>query len=443
MKVCGIIAEYNPFHSGHAYQIMQARKQSDCDYVIAVMSGDFVQRGAPALADKYMRARMALMEGADLVIMLPVYGSVSSAEGFARAGVATLLTTGIVDVISFGCEDVSVCSDSYLSLARELSHERPDLQSALAERLATGIPYAQARVEAVRSCYGKDFDLTLLNTPNNLLAFEYVRALAHYNADLNLIPVRRLGSYHDMKLADSNVLIKPDCSGNASATDDPGDCFPAGSTFASASACRNLILTDSAKELQMLEAARQIPSEVYQILTDYADNYSFLQEDDFSQMLHYALLSQKNSCYEAFLDCGNDLSARISNQLDAYKSFSGFCDLLKNKSVTRARIARALTHILLQLPAQMPAPLISASGTLPYLRILGFRETASPLLHQLKLSAQASLITRVPEAGRVLSAEAMLYFNQDLFASELYRSVVLQKCGRCYADDYRRRIEIV
>ena len=415
-RVLGIIAEYNPFHSGHAYQIAKARQQSGCDYVIAVMSGDFVQRGAPALTDKYSRAREALYEGADLVLMLPVYGSAASAEGFARTGVAALLTTGIVDAISFGCEDVSVCSDSYLSLARELSLEHPDFRAALAERLATGIPYAQARVEAVRSCYGKAFDLSLLDTPNNLLAFEYVRALAAFGADMEICPVKRLGSYHDTERSD---------------------------TFASASACRKSLLADPAKELQTLENARQIPPEVCRILTDYADNYGFLQEDDFSQILHYALLAQKSLGYESFLDCGSDLSARICNQLDGYESFSGFCDLLKNKSVTRARIARALTHILLQLPAQMPAPLISNSGTLPYLRVLGFRETVSPLLHELKLRAQAPLITRVPEAERMLSAEAMLYFNQDLFAAELYRSALLHKCGRCYPDDYRRKIEII
>ena len=123
MKVCGIIAEYNPFHSGHAYQISQARRQSGCDYVIAVMSGDFVQRGAPALTDKYLRAREALYEGADLVLMLPVYGSTASAEGFARTGIAALLTTGVVDSISFGCEDLSICSDGY----RHLAKDSPDI----------------------------------------------------------------------------------------------------------------------------------------------------------------------------------------------------------------------------------------------------------------------------------------------------------------------------
>ena len=145
MKVCGIIAEYNPFHSGHAYQIAKARQQSGCDYVIAVMSGDFVQRGAPALTDKYSRAREALYEGADLVLMLPVYGSTASAEGFARAGVSALLTTGVVDAISFGCEDPSVCSKPYLRLAQELTHESTVFQTLLTDLLSSGMPYAAAR----------------------------------------------------------------------------------------------------------------------------------------------------------------------------------------------------------------------------------------------------------------------------------------------------------
>lgn len=428
MKVCGIIAEYNPFHSGHAYQIEKARALSGCDYVIAVMSGDFVQRGAPALTDKYVRAREALYEGADLVLMLPVYGSTASAEGFARAGVSALLTTGVVDAISFGCEDPAVCSEPYLRLAQELAHERTDFQTILAERLATGIPYAQARVEAVHSCYGNDFDLSLFDMPNNLLAFEYMRALAYYDADMQLIPVKRLGSYHDITCQDPEKISSTGTSDVA---------------FSSASACRKALLSDSEKNLQTLENARQIPSEVCRLLADYTHSYAFLQEDDLSQMLHYALLAQKSCGYEQYLDCGSDLSARICNQLNAYESFSQFCDLLKNKSVTRARIARALSHVLLQLPAQMPTPLISDDGTLPYLRILGFRQTAAPLLHALKQRAAAPLITRVPEAERLLSVESLLYFRQDLFAGEIYRSILFHKCGCSYPDDYRRKIEIV
>ena len=434
MKVCGIITEYNPFHSGHAYQLAKARELSKCDYVIAVMSGDFVQRGAPALTDKYSRAREALCEGVDLVMMLPVYGSTASAEGFARAGVAALLSTGVVDAISFGCEDVSVCSDRYLSLAKELSDEGAEFRTALTARLATGVTYAQARVDAVRSCFGKDCDLSLLDSPNNLLAFEYIRALARFHADIELVPVRRLGSYHATGCPDANESAEVDKKDTAS---------PADVVFASASACRRLLLSDPKKELQEFEHACQIPTKVCSLLVDYINNYDFLQEDDFSLSLHYALLTQRNSGCETFLDCGADLSSRILKQLDAFETFSQFCDRLKNKSMTHARIARVLTHILLQLPTQMPVPLASDGGTLPYLRVLGFRQSAAPLLHELKQRAKVPIITRVPEAERMLSSEAMLYFKQDLFAAELYRNVLLQKCGHCYPDDYRRKIEIV
>ena len=463
MKVCGIIAEYNPFHSGHAYQIGQARAKSGCDYVIAVMSGDFVQRGAPALTDKYSRAREALYGGADLVLMLPVYGSTASAEGFARAGVAALLGAGVVDAISFGCEDVRVCSDNYRYLARALAHESGEFQAALTRYLSCGIPYAQARVKAVKQCYGEAFDLSLLDTPNNLLAFEYVRALEYFGAALELAPGRRLGSYHDgscetvsqtTPFADSgDARPLTGAPANSSAentrlTDEPtlqNAHLPiaADTRFASASACRRSLLSDSEQQLRLLENTQQIPTEVCRLLADYAANYTFLQEDDLSQLLHYALLAAKASGYEHFLDCGSDLSTRIGNQLEQYRDFSGFCDLLKNKSVTRARVARALTHILLQLPAKMPVPLVSEHGTLPYLRVLGFRKSASPLLHEIKLRVKAPFITRVPEAGRLLSAEAMSYFSQDLFASGMYRSALLHKCGSCFPDDYRRRIEIV
>ena len=440
MKVCGIIAEYNPFHSGHAYQIARARELSGCDYLIAVMSGDFVQRGAPALMEKYVRARMALLEGADLVLMLPVYASTASAEGFARAGVSALLTAG-VDAISFGCEDTAICSEDYRHLTYELSQENDACRAALTASLSAGLPYAKARVEAVKSCYGSHLDLSLLDTPNNLLAFEYIRALSHFGSDMELIPVKRLGNYHDTDCSQS--ANTPDQKSNSSASYDYGRFCPADGTFASASACRRSLLTDTSGELEVLQNARQIPQETCRILADYAATYPLIQEDDLSLALHYALLTQKEPGYESYLDCGSDLSARIKSCLHEYQSLSGFCNRLKNKSVTRARIARALPHILLQLPARMPQPLLSDDGLLPYLRVLGFRQSATPLLHEIKTHAKAPLITRVPDAERVISEKDMCYFNQDLFASEIYRSVVLQKCGHCYPDDYRRRIEIV
>jgi predicted nucleotidyltransferase len=412
MKVCGVIAEYNPFHSGHAYQLRMARQLSGCDYVIAVMSGDFVQRGAPAIIEKYTRAQAALAGGADLVLMLPVSGSTASAEGFARAGISALRTTGVITAISFGCEDVQICGENYRRLAACLSRENEDFRRQLLAGLAGGMSYPKARVEAIRACYSEDFDLTLLDTPNNLLAFEYLRALADFGEVWDICPVKRLGSYHD--------------------TD--GACSEAG--FSSASAVRQILLAEHETGLERLVGEGQLPETAGDIFRQYMERSPLLQENDFSDMLHYALLAGQNDGFSDYLDCGDDLSARIVNALLEFDSFSGFLTRLKNKSVSRARISRALTHILLNLRSS--DTLISPAGMLPYLRVLGFRASAAPLLHELKHRAQAPVITRVPEAFDALGEPGLTCFRQDILASEIYRSQ-----AKAYPDDYRRKVEIL
>lgn len=444
MRVCGIIAEYNPFHSGHAYQIARARADSGCDYLIVVMSGDFVQRGAPAIADKYIRARMALEAGADLVLMLPVYASTASAEGFARAGIAALHTTGVADAISFGCEDPAICDRPYRDLARMLSTESTDFQAELQAGLSSGLPYAQARSAAIHRCCADTCDPALLDHPNNLLAFEYLRAIGYTHANLQPCPVRRLGSYHDS----AGITDNSCCSSDFTGVTDDFDFTGHPQQFLSASACRQLLLDDASASLQSLHNHGQLPETAARLLREYIGRYAFLEEEDLSAQLQYALLSQRNHGYTSYLDCSSDLSARMLRSLDAYHDFNGFCDLLKNKSLTRARIARVLTHILLQLPAQPATPLIDAAGHVPYLRVLGFRSSAAGLLHRIKQQSHAPLITRpaqIHDPRTDLPAVPALqeYFSQDLLAADVYRSALLHKCGHCYADDYRRRIEIV
>lgn len=434
MKVCGIIAEYNPFHSGHAYQIAAARRESGCDYIIAVMSGDFVQRGAPALTDKYTRAHQALMGGADLVLMLPVYASTASAEGFARAGIAALLTTGVVDCVSFGCEDTSVCSEHYRQLAKKLAWESNTFQAALLEKLSSGKSYASARSDVIKSFEKGSIDTSLLQKPNNLLAFEYLRAMERFRCHMGIYPVQRIGSYHNASVPEQVPQVMPETDSKAMPETSP--------VFASASACRRALLPDSGKALQTLANAGQIPPDSCRLLADYAKDYCFLEEDDFSQILHYGLLLHRADGYRQFYNCGGDLSARIASRLFAYEGFSQFCDVLKNKSVTRTRIARTLTHILLGLPAQMPAELLQ-EDRLPYLRVLGLKKSAAPLLHAIKQRAAAPLIARPARAKRAMSADALAYFSQDLLAADVYRSALLHKCGRCYPNDYRRTIKTI
>ncbi len=412
MHVCGIIAEYNPFHAGHAYQIAQARRQSGCDHVIAVMSGDFVQRGAPAIMEKYARARMALENGADLVLMLPVSASTASAEGFARAGIAALHTTGVTDCISFGCEDPDICSDAYRTLAARLTTEADDFRQILQEKLSGGMSYAAARAAAVQS-FAPDIDASLLDAPNNLLAFEYLRALADIcpDAPMTLCPIRRCGDYHDTQTGAHG--------------------------FASASACREALFAE--RDLSDL----CLPASVIQQLTHYHTEFPWLCADDLSTMLHYALLSGCPNDFSRYADTGNDLAARIARMLPDYRSFSQFCGLLKNKSVTYARVARALTHILLRLSAEPTFPLLRPDGTLPYLRVLGFRRDAAGLMHALKAHAAAPVITRPAQADRLLTKDAQYSFSQDLYAADIYHSALLHKCGYTLPHDCRRQIEIV
>ena len=137
MQITGIIAEYNPFHNGHAFQLTQARKQTDADFIIIVMSGNFVQRGAPALMDKYTRAKMALMQGADLVVELPALWSCASAEYFAGAAVSLLYQLGCINTLCYGCE--TPVSDVYAKICDLLADEPPAYRQLLTDNLSCGM----------------------------------------------------------------------------------------------------------------------------------------------------------------------------------------------------------------------------------------------------------------------------------------------------------------
>ena len=147
MKTAGIIAEYNPLHNGHKYHIESTRKETGADYVIAAMSGNFVQRGAPAMIDKFTRAKSALLAGADLVVQIPPYYSLSSAEFFAKGGVSTLVNTGVCEYLSFGSESGNI--EDLKKIARVLAEEPAKFKTALKKYLKSGDPFPGARVKAL------------------------------------------------------------------------------------------------------------------------------------------------------------------------------------------------------------------------------------------------------------------------------------------------------
>ena len=347
MKTISIIAEYNPFHNGHAWQIAEAKRRTSADFALIVMSGDFVQRGEPAVLDKFSRTRMALLGGADLVLELPVRYAAGSAEYFARGACSLLASLNVTDTLCFGCETEDPAAFSALSSL--LADEPEAFRRYLRSYLAAGNSYPKARLLALESFFFPDSSQ------------------------------RQGASYHSS--------------------------LPQGN-FASATAIRK----------NPALACGYMP-DVCRELYEHAVSGQMLHSiDDYSDLLHYALLMQKD--YTAFLDVNADLSDRIRKLLPQYKSFSSFVSLLKTKQVTEARIRRSLLHILLGI-RKKERPEDRFAG-LSYARVLGFRQSALPLFREIKKRSSIPLLTKAADAKKLLLASELDEFLLNVRASDLY-----------------------
>lgn len=416
MKVIGITAEYNPFHNGHLYQIQKIREQTQADYVVIAMSGDFVQRGAPAILDKYTRAQMALLCGADLVFEIPSLWSCASAEFYALASMTIFAKSGIVDGISFGCEqnDLSL----FTSIADLLSEEPPEFCTHLQSHLKNGLSFPAAREKAILEYFPDTSHMQIakfLSAPNNLLGIEYIKALRQLHADLLLHPIQRVGSsYHATDL---------------------------NSPTASATAVRELLLAPSQAQtgsFGLLSA--QIPAPACKLLLSRLQGSSVLCEKDFSLLLHYALLSTKD--LTPVFDCPGPLANRIRNLLPQYEDITQFCQLLKTRDLTYTRISRALFHLLLG-HQKSTADYWKGHGMLPYLRVLGFRKNSSVLLKQLHANTELPVILRPADMRKDLSAPAQAMLDLDCFAHQLYQSVLTAKIGQPGVSEDHRPMLVV
>lgn len=418
MNVIGIIAEYNPFHNGHAYQIAHVKKNLHADYV---------QRGEPALLDKYTRARMALSSGADLVLELPVLWSTASAELFADAGISLFEKTGCVNGICFGAESGDLAL--LRRIADVLADEPTDLKASLKYNLKSGSTFPKAREAALLSYFsgsaGQDGALpvsaealsSLLASPNNILALEYLKALRRRASSITPYLLKREGAaYHETSILSGASAIPASASAIRH------------TLFADAAgACGNS--ADRASEDSADGILRHaMPQEALAILQDYRADFPLLCADDFSGILGYLLLSSSATQLARTADSSPEFANRMQNQLPYYTSFSSFASRLKSKEMTLTRINRILLHSILGITSSDYA-CGNALDKIPYLRILGFRKSAAPLLAALKASAAVPLITRSSQTLKLLSPDAMRVFEHDVFAGNLYLQMRNQKGG--------------
>ena len=410
MKTAAVIAEYNPFHSGHGYHIEKTKKETGADYVLVVMSGHFVQRGAPALLDKYTRTRAALLGGADAVIELPALYATSSAEYFAQGAVTLLHKLGVVDFLSFGSEEGA--TSPFIETAAALLSCGDSIRNTIQELLKEGLSYPAAKEKAAAKHlpFIKDRP-KLLTAPNNILGLEYCKALLALDSKITPFTMKRKGQ--DFK--DSSIPSAPE-------------------TFASATAIRNGAVSCFRQILPF------IPRESRELFSSAMESGCFLTEDDLSLMLHHQLLTHSQSGFSMYLDCTPDLSAKICKNLPAYTGFSDFCSLLKSKDLTYARISRTLLHILLEIrqPAFYQEPYSQREYHIPYGHLLGFRKSAAPLLTAIKEKGASPLLVKAADAQTILTPVQYALFEKDVLAAHICESESLCRYGADFIHEYTR-----
>lgn len=393
MKIVGLIAEYNPFHNGHQYHIEKAREITGADAVIVVMSGNFVQRGTPAIMPKHLRAEMALKAGASLMIELPVCYATGTAEQFAYGAVSILNNLGCVDAICFGSE----CGDIHLlnDLTEILCKESDEYKESLQKHLRCGLSFPLARQKAIEEIYPTQDFSKILEQPNNILGIEYIKALYRLNSKIKPYTIQRISSqYHDADLQEK---------------------------FSSATALRQVIGENSIHGL-----VGQIPNDNISLFqNNYQKRYPIFT-NDFSLLLKYRLLNETKLTLTQYADVSEELANRIYNQRNEYIDFEQFCELLKTKEVTYSRISRALIHILLGVKK-------TDYMNINYARVLGFRKDDADVLTEIKNKATIPLVTKITQ-----QKDALL--DIDIFVSNLYESVVTDKFKTSFINEYKHAV---
>ncbi|CAM2899552.1 nucleotidyltransferase [Paenibacillus sediminis] len=410
MRTTGIIVEYNPLHNGHVFHYTRAKQTTGADHIVAVMSGNFLQRGEPAVISKWARAEMALNMGADLVIELPVAYAVQPAEWFAYGAASLLEATGVVDSLCFGSEVGNL--EPLSQLADKLAIENEPLKLAIASHLAKGLSYPAAYSAAAASLMETDMNSAavqaLLQQPNNTLALHYMIALKRIGSRIQPITIQReQAGYHDIE--------------------------PGQGAIASATAIRKMLLSDG------LESVRPyIPDYCYSILERELNmGRGPMHWERFRQPLMHALFTKTAPELAEFHEMTEGLEYRIAKTLSRLElpTVSHLLKSLKTKRYTHTKLQRALVHTLLNHSKAELTRGNLAKGP-GYIRVLGFSRHGQALLKKMKKTAKLPVIMR---AAAITHPQLTL----DLRAAAAYANAYPELDTKSiYADYIRPPIQI-
>ena len=387
-KVLGIICEYNPFHNGHLYHLEQSKKMTGSNYTVAILSGNFTERGSTAIIDKWSRAQAALKCGVDLVIELPVLYATSSAENFADGAIHILDLLKVVDYVSFGAEtsDVEILD----KIADVLYKEPKDYKNVLSDELKKGISFPKARENALMSYLENDKKYkNVLSSTNNILGIEYLKALKKYKSKIKPISITRFeAGYNDLSY-----------SGN----------------IASATAIRNIIKNGGFDILRNL-----LPPSSFSILMDnIKQGHAIPDLSVFERQIIYNLRKMSTDEIAKLPDVTEGLEFAIKKTANACNTIQEFLTLIKSKRYTTTRLQRILLYALLGITKKDMA--LSKKVT-PYVRVLGLNKKGKFLISEIaKANPKLEIITSVKRFNdNCTNKNLKLMLDKDIFATNVY-----------------------
>ena len=360
-----VICEFNPFHNGHKYLLEKAAQKTGAEATVCIMSGNFVQRGEPAISDKHSRAAVALAHGADLVLQIPTAHTLASAEIFARSGVFIASALGVDTTLCFGTE-----SDDISPLLRLADAPYDELAISFKKHISEGMSYASAAARAYTDLTGQD--ASVLSTPNNLLAFEYIKTIKRLGAELEICNIQRVGAEHDSSKASES--------------------------FASASYIRKN------------GGEGFVPS-----ATPFRLDYG-----KYETHLLFSLYSKSAAELSRYADMSEGLENRFEKAAKTAKTVSELISNIKTKRYTHAKLSRAAVSAFLEIPRQ--APLKNP----PYIKVLGFNDRGRALLKTLADTATLPIIIK-PTDAKDVSPE---FFEIECRASDIYDYITKNPKGK-------------
>jgi len=389
MKICGIVAEYNPFHNGHKYQIEKAKEITGCDSILVLISGNFVQRGAPAIYNKWDRANVACENGADIVIELPVIYASSSAEYFASGAISLLNNLGCIDYLCFGCENDDI--ELLTKLSDILIKEPKSYKSILNSELKKGINYPKARSNSLKQYFQNEIDEnvleeTLLN-PNNILAIEYLKALSKTNSTIIPIAIKR--------------------------KDAPYNSNEINGKYASSTAIREFLDKDEISKIHKVCPS----SSLKMIANNLSQGLHPMTINNYEKEILYRMRTINENELNEILDVSDNIDNVLRKSIATSSTIDELINSIKSKRYTLARIQRILIHTLLDIKTNY---VNKYKETPQYARVLSMNQKGKKIISKINKYSKIPVVTSVANFMKKCTQEQKEMLEKDILATNVY-----------------------